>query len=141
MHVFYCPNLFFFYITAAIFHLMLILLMEMYRSSCVTVTEGFCNNSSFLRSGHSTLLFLFKSFVAWNTFFDNFSIVFSVHISYLCCTIVTQGHCNAFSVSQSGPSFLIIFLSYCWRIFWITFPPFVFHLFSQWNCSVLLVLL
>ena len=106
MHVFYFPNPFFFYLTVAPFHLVFILLMEMSLSSCVTVTQSPCNKSPSFRSGESPLLFLFEPltthssyYVVWNTFFDNFSIIFS-------CT--SPGPYNIFSLSLSGHSTLIL---------------------------------
>ena len=88
-------------------------ILSVSQTSCVTVTQGPCNVSSSLGCGHCTLLFLYGSltiqscyYLVWNTFFDSFSSIFSVQLSY--SPGVTQGFYNVILLSQSRHAGLIL---------------------------------
>ena len=78
----------------------------------------YCNVSPLFQSEHYTFLFPFESltthscyYVVWNTFFVNFSNIFSVELFNFADVTLTQGSFNVFSLSPSEHSTLLLYCS------------------------------
>ena len=145
MHLFYCDKTYFPSLTIAFFHLvwttwLLYIFFDplfwsfsywnyLSGASCVIFTKDPCNILPSFWSRHSTLLFPVGSltihfcyYVVWNTFFESFSIVFSMELPYSSgVAIVHMFPATFFIFSKS----IIDFITFFWVIV---------DLFSQLCC-------
>ena len=162
MHLFYCDKTYFPSLTIAFFHLvwttwLLYIFFDplfwsfsywnyLSAASCVIFTKDPCNVLPSFWSRHSTLLFPIGSltihfcyYVVWNTFFESFSIAFSMELPYSSgVAIVHMFPATFFHFLQVNNRLYYFLLSNCWPILTImlcvdchTFFPLEFLSFSQ----------